>query len=114
MSPHNLPVLQGEGKTQLTVDAPKSKAGVRQIPIIPQVRKILQVQRNLYAERKIAAGSIWHDGDFVFCSEIGTPKDAANIRRTLKEALKRPISSIVGYAPSGTHSPRTQSVLVSM
>ena len=92
---------EGEGKTRLTVDTPKSKASTRQIPIVPRMREILQQQRTLYLSRKIAAGSIWHNGDYVFCSEVGTPKDAANLRRTLRDNLAK-----AGLKHRGVHALR--------
>jgi len=92
---------EGEGKTQLTIDAPKSKAGVREIPILPEMREILQQQRKLYASRKLAAGPLWEDADLVFCSELGTPKDSANLRRTLTVALKK-----AGLQHRGVHALR--------
>mgnify|MGYP001167344284 CR=1 FL=1 len=92
---------EGQGKTQLSIDAPKSKAGMRVIPILPEMREILQQQRKLYASRKLAAGTVWEDGDYVFCTTIGTPKDSANLRRTLKESLEK-----AGLRHRGIHALR--------
>lgn len=90
-----------EDKTQLTIDAPKSKAGMREIPILSEAQEILHKQRKIYATRKIAAGSVWHDGDFVFCADSGMPKDSANLRRTLKDSLNK-----AGLKHRGVHALR--------
>lgn len=91
----------------MTIDAPKSKAGMREIPILPEMREILQQQRKFYASRKLSAGELWHDGDFVFCAESGAPKDSANLRRTLKESLEKARLRHRGIHACGTALPRT-------
>lgn len=75
-------------RTKLTIAPPKSKAGMRAIPILPEVSAILRQQYRLFAERKLKAGPAWKEGDYVFCSEAGSPKDPANLRRSLKRVLK--------------------------
>lgn len=79
---------EGELKTSMTIAPPKPKAGKREIPIMPAIASILQDQRKLYAERRLAAGELWQDGGYVFSSEKGAVKDPANLRRTLSTALK--------------------------
>ena len=74
---------------------------MRVIPITSLADAILRQQRKLYAARRIAAGSAWYDGDFVFSSELGTPKDPANLRRTLKESLQK-----AGLKHRGVHALR--------
>jgi len=90
-----------QSRTELTIAPPKSKAGMREIPILPDVSALLRQQRKLFLERKLKAGEIWRDGDFVFCSGTGRPKDPANIRRTLSVTLKR-----AGLKHRGVHALR--------
>jgi len=41
--------------------------------------------RSRYAEDRLAAGALWQDHDLVFASVIGTPLDAANVRREFRK-----------------------------
>ncbi len=92
---------EDERKTALSIAAPKSKAGKREIPIVPATSAILQTQRKLYAERKLAAGELWQDNGYVFSAESGAIKDPTNLRRTLTAALKR-----AGLKHRGLHALR--------
>lgn len=92
---------EGEGRTALSIAPPKSKAGKREIPIVAAVPSILQEQRRLYAERRLAAGELWQDGGFVFSSETGAPEDPANLRRALSSSLKK-----AGLKHRGVHALR--------
>lgn len=74
-------------RTELTIAPPKSKAGMREIPILPNFAAILRLQRKLYAQLKLRAIEMWKDGNFVFCTETGGPKDPTNIRRALNRVL---------------------------
>jgi integrase len=40
------------------------------------------------ADQRLLAGAAWQDRDLVFCTSIGTPLDAANVRRTFKKVTK--------------------------
>jgi integrase len=40
------------------------------------------------AAHRLLAGNLWQDRDLVFCTSIGTPLDAANVRRTFKRITK--------------------------
>ncbi len=92
---------EGELKTTMTIAPPKSKAGKREIPLVPATLAIFQQQRKLYAERKLAAGELWQDSGFVFSADSGALKDPANLRRTLSTALKR-----AGLKHRGLHALR--------
>jgi site-specific recombinase XerD len=37
------------------------------------------------ADQRLLAGEFWHDRDLVFCTPVGTPLDAANVRRSFKK-----------------------------
>lgn len=93
--------FDGEQKTQFSISPPKSKAGQRDIPLTQKAREIIDIQRREYLQHKLRAGSIWEDYDLVFCTPIGTPKDAANLRRTLRDALKK-----AGLKHRGLHALR--------
>jgi len=49
----------------------------------------LREHRVRQLEERLAAGSRWHDGDFVFPTSIGTPLDSRNVTHALQNALRR-------------------------
>jgi len=61
----------------------------------------LDIQRQECRINKLRAGSAWEDKDLVFCTPIGTPKDPANLRRTLSATLKK-----AGLRHRGLHALR--------
>lgn len=40
------------------------------------------------ADQRLLAGDLWQDRDLVFCTSVGTPLDAANVRRAFKKVTK--------------------------
>lgn len=111
-----------KGKTKLTFAPPKSKAGNREIPLTKTTRDILAKQRSEVLSNRLKAGDVWIDHDLVFCSPVGTPKDSANIRRTLRSALDRANVRQIGvhalrhtFATNALRAgvdPRTLSILI--
>ena len=97
----NFDAKEGDRKTTLTAGAPKSKAGKRTIPITPLIRALLGTQRSEYLQRRLAAGPDWQEHNLVFSSDNGSPKDPANIRRTLSRALDK-----AGLKHRGVHALR--------
>ena len=51
------------------------------------VGTLLREHRLRQLEERLAAGSRWRDGDFVFASSIGTPFDSRNVTHALQVAL---------------------------
>ncbi len=51
----------------------------------PSGRSALREHRKRQAEDRLAAGALWQDHDLVFASIIGTPLDAANVRREFRK-----------------------------
>jgi integrase len=54
----------------------------------------LKTQKARQAEDRLKAGVLWQENDLVFCTKIGTPLDAANVRRAFRRAVKS--AGIVG------------------
>ena len=53
---------------------------------LPQAAvQALREHRKRQAEDRLAAGALWQDHDLVFASVIGTPLDAANVRREFRK-----------------------------
>ena len=53
---------------------------------LPQAAvQALRDHRKRQAEDRLAAGALWQDHGLVFASAIGTPLDAANVRREFRQ-----------------------------
>jgi len=59
----------------LVFEEPKTEKARRSIRLAPAVVSVLKAHRKRQAEARLAAGPLWHDGDLVFCTGIGTPLD---------------------------------------
>jgi len=58
----------------------------RGTPALPQAAvQALREHRKRQTEDRLAAGSLWQDHGLVFASTIGTPLDAANVRREFRK-----------------------------
>jgi integrase len=66
---------------------PKSARGSRSLPLIPAAAAALKLQRTRVLEARLAAGSRWREGDFVFPSSLGTPLGGRNVFREYQELL---------------------------
>ena len=58
----------------------------------------LRDHRKRQAEDRLAAGSLWQDHGLVFASAIGTPLDAANVRREFRQ-ITEAAGLGLGWAP---------------
>ena len=72
-------------------DVGRAKDGARQANPAHRRRGrlLLRGHRVRQLEERLAAGSRWHDGDFVFPSSTGTPLEAGNVTHALQNALRR-------------------------
>ena len=59
----------------------RSTAGQRVVAIPPVLRTALVEHRKRQAAERLAAGKRWQDHGLVFCSDVGTPLDLANVRK---------------------------------
>lgn len=50
---------------------------------------VLRAHRARQMADRLAAGPLWHESDLVFCSSVGTPLHAANVRRELRRICAR-------------------------
>ncbi|GIH99481.1 hypothetical protein Pta02_14900 [Planobispora takensis] len=60
-------------KSRRTLELPKIAAGA------------LRQHHTRQAAQKLKAGTAWHDHNLVFCTGVGTPLDAANVRRAFRK-----------------------------
>jgi len=66
---------------------------------LPQTAiQALKEHRKRQAQDRLAAGALWQDHDLVFASAIGTPLDAANVRREFRKVTEA-AGLGVGWAP---------------
>lgn len=66
----------------------KTKKSKRTLAIPDRVVVELRGHKIRQAADRLKAGKNWKDNDLVFCTSVGTELDAANVRRSLRRALK--------------------------
>ncbi len=80
---------------------PKTDRARRTLTLGGEPLAALREQRRRQLEERLAVGSRWQDGGFVFTTSHGTPYDAANIRRAFSAALRE-----AGLPPQRWHDLR--------
>lgn len=84
----NFDRTEGEARTRQAVQPTKTGAGLRVIPLGPDMRQLLSRQRIAQAEERLKAGERWEDQGYCFASAIGTPLQVRNVRRTHNKTLE--------------------------
>ena len=74
---------------RLVVTHPKTARSRRALPLAPPEVAMLRAHRIVQAKKRVQAGALWHDDDFVFASETGRPMDPRNVLRALTTAARR-------------------------
>lgn len=74
-------------KVGLITGPPKSRNSRRTLKLPAIVASALKRHRTRQLEMRLAAGKAWQEGAWVFTSPIGTPLDAANVRREFRAHL---------------------------
>lgn len=83
---------------------PKTKAGKRAIPLMPETCMLLDAQKRRQMVQRLHAGGAWVGADagrgecWVFTNELGAPMDRANIARVLRDTLRK-----AGLPSCGVH-----------
>lgn len=96
-----------DGKQQLVLAPPKTKAGRRTIPLTPGLIDLLDRQRTAQIKERLVAGPLWigeipgAGNTLVFATEVGSYADRANLDRTLRRLLKQ-----AGLPSRGLHALR--------
>lgn len=88
-------------KTELVTSKPKTKAGMRKIPLSPKLNAILAKERQAQAEILLKLGASRGENDLVFASALGKPLDVRNISRALYNMLDK-----LGIERRGVHALR--------
>ena len=77
----------------------KSTNPNRVVELSPAAVDALKAHRARQSAERLAAGPLWTDHGLVFCSEIGTPIDPANLRRVFSRIAKKAgIGHVFPYA----------------
>lgn len=66
----------------------KTAKSRRTLEIPDDAAKALRDHRAAQARQRLQAGKAWQDNDLVFCTSVGTPLDAANVRRSLRRITR--------------------------
>lgn len=76
-------------RASITSATTKTSAGVRTVPLLPEVVAALKVRRSDQRADRLKMGPGWADKEgLVFTTGAGTPVDAHNARRSLRAVLK--------------------------
>ncbi len=67
----------------------KTKKSRRTIALPARCVEALEAHRERQRVARKAAGKAWQDNDLVFASRVGTPLDAANVRREFRKVIER-------------------------
>lgn len=90
----DLDAPEGEKKSKLSVTSPKSKAGLRPIPLTNSMKALLEEQARTQRVEYLNAGTAWigeipdQGNAYVFTSIIGAPIDRNNLARILRNSLE--------------------------
>ena len=74
---------------QVIASGPKTKASRRRIPLDPGLVTVLREHRRRQLEDRIAAGTAWRDGDYVFTNPIGEPLKPDHISDRFAKLCRR-------------------------
>lgn len=77
----------------------RSTAGERVVAVPPTLRTALIAHRKLQAAERLAAGKRWQDHGLVFCTDIGTPLDPANVRKVFAKVAEKAGLDTKGVVP---------------
>jgi integrase len=89
---------------QLRIGATKTARSRRTVDLPKPVLVALRAHRKRQAAERLQAGSAWRALDLVFTTEIGTPIDPSNLRRTTKELCEAAGVEPVSPNELGRHS----------
>lgn len=88
-------------ESKLIFQEPKTKSGIRNIPIPPNVLVLLKAHRLKQSKEKLLVGDRFIDNNLVFCTELGQPIEPRNFIRKFQQILK-----ISGLEKTNIHSLR--------
>jgi len=90
------------GTTLIVQDTPKSSAGIRTIPLLPETADALRLHRQRQLEEKMKNRLLYQDNDLVFCNETGGLYNP----RAFYTAFRRICKNTPGLEPIKFHALR--------
>jgi integrase len=73
----------------LKLGNPKTRKSTRTLEVPPLIVVALRSHWVRRAAERLAAGSLWTENDLVFATQLGTPTDPSNLRRSTARITKR-------------------------
>lgn len=67
---------------------PKTERAKRTLTLGASVVSVLRAHRTRQLEERLAAGSRWHEGEFVFATRTGEAIDSRNVTKAFQRALR--------------------------
>ncbi len=83
------PSPSGKGYVLIRGKVKRSKAGQRTLGLPLDLVRRLRDHRRKQGQERLSAGELWEDHGLVFASEVGTPLDPSNVRRTFQRVATR-------------------------
>jgi integrase len=80
-------VYREKGKGRV-FSPPKTRAGLRTIPLGSETLRLLQEHRKQQEVQKVLAGDRWREHGLIFPSKVGTPYSASSLLNDYKEVLE--------------------------
>ena len=71
----------GKQNRSIKVDAPKTKAGSRTIPLTLEIKRVLIKHKEVQTVERFKAGSAWQNNNLVFCTAFGGYLSYRNVTR---------------------------------
>jgi integrase len=90
-----------ESKTKIVKGKPKTKKGIREIPLAPSILKKLKMHRENQEKYKLEYEAVWKDSGLIFTSEIGTNIEPRRLLDTYHKLLAK-----LGLKKRGIHTLR--------
>jgi integrase len=79
--------LSHDGK--MFLEGAKSKASIRTIPLPDLTVKLLKKHKSILSRERLEYGQGYQNNDLVICTQLGTPLNPPNVRRTFKSLIKK-------------------------
>lgn len=78
----------GSGVSAPTFNPPKTRNGLRTIPLAPQTVSVLGRQRARQSKQRLRAGDAWQESGLVFTNELGGALWPSNVYKAFQRLLK--------------------------
>ncbi|MPY81688.1 MAG: tyrosine-type recombinase/integrase, partial [Actinophytocola sp.] len=65
----------------------KTEKSRRTLRLPTQAAEVLKAHKARQAAERLKTGELWEEHNLVFCTSVGTPLDAANVRRGFRQVV---------------------------